>query len=142
MKIKKWNVDREKNEITVETEKSVFKVVDVLNIVYAQISFKKLFFIRYKRYKLIIGLAVENEEKGRIGATVLFENKIIKPNDYFLIPNFLEVYSDFRRRFVGNKDGFFIGSRTIGKNLPEIKKFEKKLNNTNRLMLEVNENDI
>lgn len=79
----------------------------------------------------------ENKKKNTIiytaGILTLF-NKLVKPNDWFTIPGFLEAYLEFKKRA---KRLMVYGVFTPDLLKKQIKKFERKLNYENKLLLEL-----
>lgn len=67
------------------------------------------------------------------GILTLF-NKLVKPNDWFTVPGFLEAYLEFKKRA---KRLMVYGVFTPDLLQKQIKKFERKLNYENKLLLEL-----
>lgn len=87
---------------------------------------------------IFVNCSCTREEKnGKIqiggGIFTLF-NKLIKPNQWFEIPGFLESYLEFKERYTRIVLSGMFTKDVVQK---QLKKFERKLSSENKLLLEV-----
>ena len=119
--------------------KEYVNILNVMNISLAD-TFSNCWII-FKKDKPAIFIncncSRENKKKNTtiytVGMLTLF-NKLVKPNDWFTVPGFLEAYLDFKKRA---KRLMIYGVFTPDLLGRKIKKFEKKLTPENKLLLEV-----
>lgn len=120
--------------------KEYVNILDVMNISLTDtFSTCWIIFKTDKSAKIFVNCSCSRENKKKntttytVAMLTLF-NKLVKPNDWFTVPGFLEAYLGFKKRA---KRLMVFGVFTPDLLGRKIKKFERKLTPENKLLLEV-----